>query len=114
MRRDDPGAMVPRLQILRDVLPLLHTSRAEDGGAHGTLGAIKLGLTSGDAQVRAAAVEAAAEAYRCLGRSGVAPVLLSGGCPIPRDVARDMASGLAKKEKTKCFLKTINNFIKNQ
>ena len=45
----------------------------------GALGAIKLGLTSGDAQVRAAAVEAAGEAYLCLGRGGIAPVLLGAG-----------------------------------
>ena len=40
--REDPRAMVPRLQILRDLLPRLHTSHAEDGGALGARDSIQI------------------------------------------------------------------------
>ena len=71
-------AMVPRLQLLRDLMPNLHGRPGGVGGAGGTLNTVSLGLESDEATVRSAAVETAASAYKRLGRARVESALLEG------------------------------------
>ena len=76
-RSAKPTAAVPRLQMLRELMPQLHgRPGVNDGGAASTLAAVSLGLASDEATVRAAAVETAAAAYKRLGRGRVEAALL--------------------------------------
>lgn len=72
-----PTAAVPRLQMLRELMPHLHgRPGGHDGGAASTLAVVGVGLASDEATVRAAAVETAAAAYKRLGRGRVEAALL--------------------------------------
>ena len=76
-RSAKPTASVPRLQMLRELMPQLHgRPGGNDGGAAATLAAVSLGLASDEATVRSAAVETAAAAYKRLGRGRVESALL--------------------------------------